>query len=509
MGRWKGRIPGLIISLVMAVIVAVFIVVLARTQLVPGKILILGSIAVVMIAAAAALLVRNAAYKVQFVFGAILAVLLAAVLAVATNYLHVTMNTLSRISATRTQYTPVGVYVRTEDSAQNIGDAADYEFGILAALDRENTDDTISQINTTLGRSVQTEEYAGITQLVDGLLAGDCDAIVLNLAYLDVIAELENYADIESEIRQLELLSVESVVEEPQQTVDTGSVNVQEVYTLYISGSDSREGLHTVGRSDVNIIATINTQTRQILLVTTPRDYYVPLSISGGVPDKLTHAGIYGVNVSMETLEMLYDIDIDYYFRLDFTGFKGIVDALGGITLYNDIEFSRGQYYYPVGTNVLGGDAALQFARERYSFIDGDIQRGKNQLKVISAIIDKALSPEILVNYTSILESLEDCFDMNVPYNDIAAIVRRQLSDGGSWNIVQYSVTGFGDSQIPYSMSDYAYVMQPDYETVNTAKALMQSVRDGEIISDPSKADAQAASEPSAEDGSSAYAYDE
>src|SRR5699024_613280 len=151
--------------------------------------------------------------------------------------------------------------------------------------------------------------------------------------------------------------------------------------------------------------------------------------------------------------------------RLDFTGFKGIVDALGGITLYNDIAFSTSKYDYPLGVNTLDGDEALQFARERYSFVDGDIQRGKNQMKVISAVIDKAMSPEILMNYTSILESLEDCFDMNVPYSDIAALVRRQLSDGGSWNVVQYSVTGYGDTQVPYSMSIPVYVMQPDYET--------------------------------------------
>ena len=130
----------------------------------------------------------------------------------------------------------------------------------------------------------------------------------------------------------------------------------------------------------------------------------------------------------------------------------------------------------------MDGKKALTFARERYSFIDGDIQRGKNQLKVISAIIDKAVSPDILMNYASIMKSIEDCFEMDVPYNDIAALVRRQLSDNRNWNVVQYSVTGFGDSQIPYSMSDYAYVMQPDYETVNKAKELMKKVRDGEIV---------------------------
>lgn len=510
MSKWKGRIPGLVITLVMAVVVAAFIAVLTWTKMVPANLLILGSVAVAMLAAAAALLVRNTAFKVQFTLGTILAVLLTAVLAVGGYYLYATASTLSRMSETRTQSTPVAVYVRAEDAAQSVQDTAGYTFGILSSLDRENTDRGLAEIETALGGAVQTKEFAGITQLADGLLAGECDAIVMNLAYIDVIGETEGYTDFESKVRELEILHVESEKQKTGVLADSGSADVQEVYTLYISGSDSREGLYTVGRSDVNILATINTKTRQVLLVTTPRDYFVPLSISDGVPDKLTHAGIYGVDVSIEALEMLYETDIDYYFRLDFTGFKGIIDALGGITLNNDIAFSTSKYDYPVGANTLGGDEALQFARERYSFIDGDIQRGKNQMKVISAVIEKAMSPDILMNYTSILESLEDCFDMNVPYNDIAALVRRQLSEGGSWNVVQYSVTGYGDTQVPYSMSMEVYVMQPDYETVHKAQELMDRVENGETITQADTelpVDESYSTDDSADvlDGSSAY----
>lgn len=484
MSKMKGRIPGMIISVVMAVVVAAFIALLVWSKMIPTHLLILGSIAMAMIAVAAGLLVRKTAYKVQFVFGTILAVLLTAVLAFGGSYLYMTTNTLSQISNVRTQYTPVGVYVLADDPAASITDIEDYDFGVLETLDRENTDNIIDQLNTEFGKTIQTEEYAGLTELVDGLLNQDSRAIILNLAYIDVLEELDSYQDIESRIRQIDVKHVERVIEEePVLTQQDGGTEVAEkVYTLYISGSDTRQGLNTVGRSDVNILATVNTETRQILLVTTPRDYYVPLSISNGIPDKLTHAGIYGVNVSMETLEMLYETDIDYYFRLNFTGFTGIVDALGGVTVNNDIAFSRGDYDFPVGRLEMDGKEALTFARERYSFVDGDIQRGKNQMKVISAIVDKAMSPDILMNYASIMESIKDCFEMNVPYDDIAALVRRQLSDNRSWNVVQYSVTGYGDSQIPYSMSSYAYVMRPDYETVEKAKDLMERVRNGEVV---------------------------
>ena len=410
-------------------------------------------------------------------------VVLALVLGLASNYISVATGTLTEIGTVRTEYTPVAVYVRTDDPASALEDTKGYTFGILESLDRESTDSAVSQITERFGSAVTTKTYAGITQLIDGLLNKECGAIILNTAYIDVVTELDKYADVESKIRELEVLHVETAVQsEAEKTQSTGNSDAENrIYTLYISGSDTRQGLNTVGRSDVNILATINTETRQILLVTTPRDYYVPLPVSGGIPDKLTHAGIYGVNVSIGTLEMLYDTDIDYYFRLNFSGFTGIVDALGGITVDN--AFTKDNYTYPVGKVQMDGKMALTFARERYSFVDGDIQRGKNQLKVISAIIDKALSPDILVRYNSIMDSIKDCFEMDVPYDDIAALVRRQLSDNGSWNVVQCSVTGTGDSQIPYSMSDYAYVMRPDYNTVNKAKELMQAVKDGKTLS--------------------------
>ena len=454
MSKWKERIPGMVISVLLVAVFAVFMVILLQSKMVPTKLLILGGIALVLLVASAVLLVRSIRNKGQFICGASLSLVLALVLGLASNYISVATGTLTEIGTVRTEYTPVAVYVRTDDPASALEDTKGYTFGILESLDRESTDSAVSQITERFGSAVTTKTYAGITQLIDGLLNKECDAIILNTAYLDVVTELDKYADVENRI-----------------------------YTLYISGSDTRQGLNTVGRSDVNILATINTETRQILLVTTPRDYYVPLPVSGGIPDKLTHAGIYGVNVSIGTLEMLYDTDIDYYFRLNFSGFTGIVDALGGITVDNDVAFTRDNYTYPVGKVQMDGKMALTFARERYSFVDGDIQRGKNQLKVISAIIDKALSPDILVRYNSIMDSIKDCFEMDVPYDDIAALVRRQLSDNGSWNVVQYSVTGTGDSQIPYSMSDYAYVMRPDYNTVNKAKELMQAVKDGKTLS--------------------------
>ena len=258
--------------------------------------------------------------------------------------------------------------------------------------------------------------------------------------------------------------------------------NKDRVFTMYISGIDSRSGLIAKSRSDVNIIATVNVDTRQVLLISTPRDFYVPLPISNGIPDKLTHAGIYGIDVSMGTLEMLYGTEIDYYFRVNFSGFEKIIDALGGITVHSDYTFTAGGYNYYEGENTLNGAEALRFARERKSFSSGDRQRGKNQMAVIEAVIQKAMSPAILAGYMDIMESVSGSFETSMPYDVIAELVRDQLDKGGSWNIVSYSVDGTGDNQIPYSMSTSAYVMIPDQSTVDAAIAKIQQVKNGEIL---------------------------
>jgi len=281
-----------------------------------------------------------------------------------------------------------------------------------------------------------------------------------------------------------------SSADQEQTSSDTSAKDdavTDEVYTIFVSGIDTRGGMTASSRSDVNIILTLNATTKQILMISTPRDYFVPLSISNGVPDKLTHAGIYGVNVCMDTLDMLYDIDINYYFRLNFAGFEQIIDALGGVNVNSDYDFDSGNttgYHFNKGENHLNGEQALVFARERYAFKEGDRQRGRNQMAVIQGVVDKATQPAFLKNYLSVLDSLDGAFETNVPYDVMASLVRKQLDEGGSWQVLSYSVDGTGDTQKPYSMSSKAYVMIPDQNTVDKAKVLMKKVREGFRLSE-------------------------
>ena len=245
-------------------------------------------------------------------------------------------------------------------------------------------------------------------------------------------------------------------------------------FVVYISGIDSRSGMTGRSLSDVNIIAVVNPSAKKVLLVNTPRDYYITTSVSGGARDKLTHAGMYGIECSIATLESLYRLQIDYYFKVDFSGFRRIINALGGVDVYSEVAFSAGSYTFTQGVNHLTGAQALAFARERKAFNTGDNQRGKNQMAVIKAVINKLASSDALLNYNELMDSLSSAFLTNMPYDKISSLVQTTLS-GGSWSVESYAVTGYGGFEKSFSWPVYAYVMWPNYNSVETAKSKMKS----------------------------------
>lgn len=497
MNRRKGGIIGKIIAFIFLLLCIGFMGLLVYTKLIPTIFLVVIGVVLLLLVALVTAFMWNKHNSVRFVIGVLLSVIFTVIFAISSVYIYKTTDTLSKISGVNTEIAQVGIYVRAQDQAESLVATSGYTYGIITDLDRDNTNKILEDLKSEFGTDIQVQEYRGLTELVDGLTREETSAIILNQAYIPIVEEIEGYADIESRIRQVDVRNVESVIETSNEVADKPQSAQQDqqnpgdtdknVYTVFISGIDNRGGMVAKSRSDVNIIAVANTRTRQLLLVSTPRDYFVPLSISGGQPDKLTHAGIYGISVCMDTLGMLYDTDINYYFRLNFGGFVNIIDALGGITVQSDYDFTSGseKYHFNEGANYVNGEQALVFARERYSFKEGDRQRGKNQMAVIKGVINKALSPELLKNYSSILSGVQGSFETNIDYEEIAHLLQNQLTDGGVWNIVSYSVDGTGDKQKPYSMSQPAYVMIPDYSTVDKAKEMMRQVRDGEIISQP------------------------
>ena len=225
------------------------------------------------------------------------------------------------------------------------------------------------------------------------------------------------------------------------------------------------------------MIMSVNPKTKEILLTNIPRDYYVKLHTFKEY-DKLTHAGIYGVDESIKTLEDLFDTKINYYIKVNFTSLEDLVDALDGITVFSQYNFtSQDGYTYKYGENVLDGKKALSFARERKSFKDGDRERGKNQQLILTSIINKAISPKILTNYVDILKALKGKFVTNISDNDISKLIKMQLNNESSWNIKTISVDGSDAMDYVYSYKKTKlYVMKPDEKTVNNAKENIKNV---------------------------------
>lgn len=308
------------------------------------------------------------------------------------------------------------------------------------------------------------------------LTNGEAKAIVLNSVFEDTLrSEDPDYA---SKIKKIYSYKLTKKIETAIGKQDPNAG----VFNIYVSGIDTYGPISSVSRSDVNIIMTVNRKTKKVLLTTTPRDAYVPIADGGlNQSDKLTHAGIYGVDASVHTLENLYGIDINYYVRLNFTSFLKLIDLLGGIDVYNDQEFTVGNTNYPIGTISLNSEQALTFVRERYSLSGGDNDRGKNQEKVIAAIIQKLTSTDALRNYNGIISGLQDSVQTNMSLETMVNLVNTQLESGGSYNVVSQALTGNGTTGLPsHAMPDASlYMMEIDQNSLNAAKAAIQDTMEG------------------------------
>lgn len=333
--------------------------------------------------------------------------------------------------------------------------------------------DNLSQTKNLSLTPTKTDSYLDAYQK---MLAGESQAMVLNGVFADILSAED--PDFDTKVKKIYSFTltkkVETAVNQP-----TG-----DVLNIYISGIDTYGPISTVSRSDVNIIMTINQATKQVLLTTTPRDSYVAIADGGqNQKDKLTHAGIYGVEASMHTLENLYDIDIHYYARVNFTSFLKLIDLVGGVDVVNDQAFTKGSHDFPVGTIHLDSEKALIFVRERYSLQGGDNDRGKNQEKVIAALIQKLSRPENLTNYQSIINNLQDSIQTNMSLETMMKLVNTQMESSGSYTVQSQALQGTGSTGLlpSYAMPGYQlYMMEVNPDSLNQMKAAMQAVMSGE-----------------------------
>ena len=341
-------------------------------------------------------------------------------------------------------------------------------------VDKNNVDTLMSALKKDKKVDVKVDDVASYQEAYDNLKSGKSKAMVLSGSYASLLESVDsNYA---SHLKTIYTYKIKTKNNNSAKQVDS------KVFNIYISGIDTYGSISTVSRSDVNIIMTVNMNTHKILLTTTPRDAYVKIPGGGANQyDKLTHAGIYGVETSEQTLENLYGIKIDYYARINFTSFLKLIDQLGGVTVHNDQAFTslHGKFDFPVGDIQMNSEQALGFVRERYSLDGGDNDRGKNQEKVISAIVNKLASLKSVSNFTSIVNNLQDSVQTNISLDTINALANTQLDSGSKFTVTSQAVTGTGSTGqlTSYAMPNSSlYMMKLDDSSVESASQAIKNL---------------------------------
>lgn len=496
--RQSKHIGGKILTFIQLLLSIVLMAAFAMLNILPDKYLLVAGVILLFLFVFCFLL--QFGRRVHW-FGKILSLILIGVLIFGNIYLAKTMGTLDVVTKVKTYQTDkIVIAVMADNPAQSVEDAKDYQFGIMSGLDRAKVDQAIEHISEGLNQELDISEYTTYSELVQHLYDGKIDAMIYNQT-LDELIEDNNPGFIEK-VRIIDNFEVKTEV----LMKDVPDLPItKEPFIVFLSGMDAYGTLDQTCRSDVNIMACVNPTTKQVLLVSVPRDAYVEIpGITYGESDKLTHAGMYGIQYSIATMEQIFDIDIDYYVRVNFSAVIQMVDALGGIDVESDYAFSTyykqynadtdtwSYYEYKKGLNHLDGIYALAFARERMNAAGGDYQRAKNQQKVIAALLEKIKSPAVLTGYTNLLSSLEGTMDTSFSSQQLASLVKMQLNDNAEWNIVSSTVHGYSSQEYCASYADSPlYVEVLDDDSILAVKEVIDKLMAGEVISEPRVTDLQ------------------
>ena len=456
-----------IMFLIFIIISIVMIVTVISSNMIPTKYITIGVIATIISIIINYLVLFKLCNKVINIVIYIFILIFAIGSIFINSYLGTALKALEEISGEILETEDFYIITSNKSKIKNIEDLE--EKYLYMFENSENYKDIIDEINSTV--KVNYSKLDSLEKLAEKVVSNNDSAILITASQYSMIMELNpEFKDISTILKTLEHIigtQTTDVKVNNEYTIEKGKFNV------YISGIDTNGRISNVSRSDSNILVTIDTTEEkvEVLMTSIPRDYYVPLNKNGKM-DKLTHSGIYGIKETVSTVEDLLDIQIDYYARVNFTTLITIVDALGGIKVDSDFAFTGHGYTFKKGINYLNGAQALSFSRERYSFKDGDIQRNKNQQKVIEAIVDKALSTDSIINnYTNILKTISNSFQTNISSQQISYLIKNQIDNFKSVNINMYSMIGTGKKTTTYSMgSQKLYVMIPDEKSIETAR---------------------------------------
>lgn len=419
--------------------------------------------------------------KVRNIIGKIISILLSVLLMVGSLYVAQGNSVLDSITGANEKTTRISLVVLKDSKYESVSDLKNKT--IEANLDDEDNVKYMNQAIEALNKeesTIKVDNASSYSKLAEDLYSGQTEAIYINEANYGMLEE--QHETFTNDTRVIWSYDIVEEVKDISKDVDV----TKEIFTIFISGIDTTGPVSTVSRSDVNMLVTVNPKTKQILMTSIPRDYYVTLA-NKGKKDKLTHAGLGGVENSVETIENFMNIDINYYARVNFTSLVKMVDALGGIEVYSDKTFTpytNQSIRIKEGVNHMDGEMALAFSRERKTYGSGDNHRVQNQQAVLKGMLEKAMSPAILTNYSSVLSSIEGSFETNMSSSEITDLIKMQLNDMSSWDIYQIQLSGKGAMMTggAYMPNRSLYYMIPNQDSIDECSALIKKMASGEKI---------------------------
>ena len=457
---------GKLVALVLTLVFVILMYMVYSLNLIPIRYFLIGGgvLALIILMLDFKLIRKNTHFGSRMFFS-IIGILFIALMAYLMTYINATKNFMSGLIAKNFETVTYDVVVNSNGSYENIHDLYEKDMGYLS------TDNNYSLVKFKVKSDVKYNEkkYTSVDNFANAIGNGDIDSIILEDSYYKMLQE--EYSDLASNTK---VIKKYKIIVKKEKKSTTKNTSVEDPFLVYISGIDTYGSISSVSRSDVNILAAVNPKDEKILLVSIPRDYYVQLHGTTGSKDKLTHAGIYGIDMSMNTINDLLDTKIDYYVRLNFSTLTKSIDLVDGIDVYSDTTFvpwTNKNITITEGVNHMNGEEALAFARERHAYSTGDRHRGENQQAIIEAMIKKMTSGQYVTKYKKILSSLEGTFETSMPYEEITDLFKNQIDKKTDWKIESISLDGVGSSEATYSMgSRRLYVMIPNEVTVNNAK---------------------------------------
>lgn len=479
----------IILSLIMVVFASGIIYQIIKLQVLPDKLVVPIILIIVLFTAIMLVLLnfftRGIATRIIYTF---LIIAVSVVYGFGNFYLYSTSKTLTKVTTqTGIVKNTVSVIALSSSSMSDVSDLNNAKVGSLKTIGKEGTQKCLKDIKKN-NVSVSNKKYDNVPGLIKALYDGDVDAVILNEAYRSNVLELEGYNAFNDETKV-----IHQTVFYTNDTNDALAVSdiTTTPFNILISGNDSFGKLDEVSRSDVDMIVTVNPVTSTVLMTSIPRDSYVQeycddYACNYGANDKLTHTGIYGVDTTRDTIEQLLDIDINYTYRVNFTSMIDIVDALGGVDIDVDEGMAVSKFYSDStlegvheGTNHLNGKRALAYSRERKAYLDGDSQRARNQQQVLQAMVKKATSPELLKNYSSILNAISGAFDTNMTSDEITSFIKYQIQAMPGWKFEQYVLKGYSDMQVSAELGSAVSVIMLYQDSIRVASEKIQAVLDG------------------------------